>query len=148
MVNTKMRYSLQMGAGIIIAVLLGGCNLPGRIGSAEGSQPAESNLPADVCMEPPVLSLDVAAASRAPTMPEIDLNTPPILGVLGEEGAVEFASSIAPTDSFCNLSVSETAELIISRAMKLVSKENRSRLGRCWRSGWQSKAHSGAWEQN
>lgn len=122
MPKNKFGFVLQVVAGIIITVMLGGCNLPGPMGSTEGLQPAETNLPADVCMEPPEMNFDFAAASRAPTMPEIDPNTPPMLGTLGSEGAVELASAMAPTDSFCSQVVSDSAELVISRAMRLIEQ--------------------------
>jgi len=122
MPKNRLGFVLQVVAGIIIAAMLGGCNLPGPMGSTDGSQPAETNLPADVCMEPPELNFDIAAASRAPTLPELDPNTPPELGTLGSEGAVGLAAAMAPTDSFCSLVVSDSAELVISRAMKLIEQ--------------------------
>ncbi len=73
-------------------------------------------------MEPTELNFDIAAASRAPTMPEIDPNTPPVMGTLGSEGAVGLAASMAPTDSFCSLVVSDSAELVIAQAMQLVEQ--------------------------
>lgn len=120
--NAKGGFFLKMAGGLLIAAMLAGCNLVRTIGSSDGSQPAENYLPADICMEPSVLKFDMVAAGQAPTMPEIDPNTPPELGILGAEGAAELALALAPEGTFCSLAVSDSAGLVIAHAMKLVEQ--------------------------
>lgn len=128
MLNAKCACRWVLACVLVLAGI-SGCTVAGEMGSTSRPGPSEAiplpleaHLPPDACAGPPALALDVAAASQAPTLPEIDPNRAPVLGVLGEEGASKLASTIAPSGGFCSLEVSEAAMLAITQAMRLVEQ--------------------------